>query len=122
MPLSFPLRLRDGGYLQRSEEPAAILALLQLMAATAGGTWAACPVFGLRDLLEAGRQRADAPRLATERANQALADLDIQGFRVAEIVREATQRLDLDVYTVTLASTRDAGLLTTTFTTESAPR
>lgn len=122
MPLSFPLRLRDGGYLQRSEEPAAILALLQLMAATAGGTWAACPVFGLRDLLEAGRQRADAPRLATERANQALADLDIQGFRVAEIVREATQRLDLDVYTVTLASTRDAGSLTTTFTTESAPR
>lgn len=122
MPLSFPLRLRDGGYLQRSEEPAAILALLQLMAATAGGTWAACPVFGLRDLLEAGRQRADAPRLATERANQALADLDIQGFRVAEIVREATQRLDLDVYTVTLASTRDAGSFTTTFTTESAPR
>lgn len=122
MPLSFPLRLRDGGYLQRSEEPAAILVLLQLMAATAGGTWAACPVFGLRDLLEAGRQRADAPRLATERANQALADLDIQGFRVEEIVREATQRLDLDVYTVTLASTRDAGSLTTTFTTESAPR
>lgn len=122
MPLSFPLRLRDGGYLQRTEEPAAILALMQLMAATAGGTWLACPVFGLRDLLEAGRQRADAPRLAMERANRALADLDIHGFRVEEIVREASQRIALDVYTVTLVSTRDAGSLTTTFTTESAPR
>lgn len=122
MPLSFPLRLRDGGYLQRTEEPGALLALLQMMAATAGGTWAACPNFGLRDLLEAGRQRADTPRLAAERANQALADLDIQDFRVDEIVRETSQRLDLDIYTVTLVSTRDAGSFTTTFTTEPAPR
>jgi hypothetical protein len=122
VPLSFPLRLRDGGYLQRTEEPAAILALLQLMAATAGGTWSACPVFGLRDLLEAGRQRADTPRLALERANQALADLDIRGFRVEEIVREASQRIDLDVYTVTLVSTRDAGSFTSTMAIESVPR
>jgi hypothetical protein len=116
------LRLRDGGYLQRTEEPGALLALLQMMAATAGGTWAACPNFGLRDLLEAGHQRADTPRLATERANQALADLDIHDFRVEEIVRETSQRIDLDIYTVTLVSTRDTGSFTTTFTTGSAPR
>lgn len=120
--ISFPLRLRDGGYLQRSEEPAAILALLHLMASTAGGTWAACPSFGLRDLLESGHRRADVPRLAMERANQALTDLDIDGFRVEEVVREASQHLDVNVYTVTLQSIREAGSLTTTFTAESTPR
>lgn len=122
MPLAFPLRLREGGYLQRCEEPAALLSLLQLMAATPGGSWPACPDFGLRDLLESGRQRADVPRLATERANRAFADLGIDDFRVGEIVRETTQRLDLDTYTITLVSSRNPGTYSTTFTSESAVR
>src|SRR5215475_1964841 len=69
---TFPIRLREGGFLERCEEPRAILSLLELMAATPGGSWAACPAFGLRDLLESGRQHDDAPRLAAERANLAL--------------------------------------------------
>lgn len=117
MPLSFPIRLREGGFLERCEEPEAILSLLELMAATPGGSWAACPSFGLRDLLESGRQRDDVPRLAAERANLALAELGLHNFRVGEFVREPGQRPELNVYTVTLVSTEPADSFSTTLTT-----
>lgn len=74
------------------------------MARTPGGSWKACPNFGLRDLLESARSRADAPRLAMERANAALHDLGFADFSVEEIVREVSERRDYDVYTVTLVS------------------
>jgi hypothetical protein len=93
-----------------------MLSLLQLMAATPGGSWAACPSFGLRDLLESGRQRDDVPRLAAERANLALAELGLHNFRVGEFVREPG-RPDLNVYTVTLVSTEPGDSFSTTLTT-----
>ena len=104
--LSFPLRMRDGGTLQRTEEPAAVLAFLQVMALTPGGSWQACAEFGLRDLLENPQRRADVPRLAAERANRALQALGFETFKVSSIVRELSQRADIETYSVTLLSTR----------------
>lgn len=104
MFLSFPLRVEEGGFLRRSERSNAILLLMQWMARTPGGTWKACPNFGLRDLLESARRSADAPRLALERANAALQDLGFTEFTVEEIVREVSERRDYDVYAVTLTS------------------
>lgn len=104
MFLSFPLRVEEGGFLRRSDRSTAILFLMQLMARTPGGSWRACPNFGLQDLLESARRSADAPRLALERANAALQDLGFSDFTVEEIVREISERRDYDVYAVTLVS------------------
>jgi hypothetical protein len=106
--ISFPLRLREGGTLHRTEEASALLSFLHIMAITPGGSWKACPNFGFRDLLESGRQYADAPRIAMERANLAFDDLGIIGYRVQEIVRENSQRSDFDIYSVVLISTRSS--------------
>ena len=106
--LAFPLRLRESGALHRTDEPSALLSFLQAMALTPGGSWAACPSFGFRDLLESGRQRADSPRMAMERANRAFDELGITGYRVEELVRENAQRADFDVYSVTLIATRSS--------------
>lgn len=118
--LSFPLRLREGGILHRSEESSALLSFLHMMAITPGGSWAACPNFGFRDLLESGRQRADSPRLALERANRALDDLGITGYRVQEIERENSQRTDFDVYSITLVATNSSETYSTRISTEPA--
>jgi hypothetical protein len=118
--LSFPLRLREGGTLHRTEESSALLAFLHAMAITPGGSWTACPNFGFRDLLESGRQRADSPRLAMERANRAFDDLGIVGYRVQEIARENTQRSDFDVYSVTLIATSSAETYSTRISAEPA--
>jgi hypothetical protein len=117
--LSFPLRLREGGMLHRTEESSALLSFLHVMAITPGGSWAACPNFGFRDLLESGRQRADSPRLAMERANRAFQDLGITSYQVQEIVRENTQRSDFDVYSVTLVATHSSETYSTHISSES---
>lgn len=116
--LAFPLRLREGGTLHRTEESTSLLSFLHAMALTPGGSWAACPNFGFRDLLESSRQRADSPRLAMERANRAFDDLGITDYRVQEIVRENAQRTDFDVYSVTLVATRSAETYSTRISTE----
>jgi hypothetical protein len=116
--LSFPLRLREGGALRRSDESSALLSFLYMMALTPGGSWAACPNFGLRDLLEAGRRRADTPRQAMERANRAFEDLGITGYRVEEIVRENAQRTDFDIYSITLIATNTSETYSTRISTE----
>jgi hypothetical protein len=116
--LSFPLRLREGGMLHRAEESSALLSFLHVMAITPGGSWAACPNFGFRDLLESGRQRADSPRLAMERANSAFDDLGITSYRVQEIVRENTQRSDFDVYSVILVATHSSETYSTQISSE----
>jgi len=85
---------------------------MQLMARTPGGSWKACPNFGLRDLLESGRRSADVPRLAQERANAALQDLGFTDFTVEEIVREVSERRDYDIYAVTLAAGGDRYMTT----------
>lgn len=117
--LSFPLRLREGGALERSDESSAVLSFLHTMALTPGGSWMACPAFGFRDLLESGRLRADAPRLAVERANRAFDDLGITHFRVEEIARENAQRSDFDVYSITVIAIRDSETFSTQVSLES---
>ena len=112
--------MRDGGTLQRTEEPAAVLAFLQVMALTPGGSWPACAEFGLRDLLENSQRRADTARLAVERANVALRVLGFETFYVSSIVRELSQRADIETYSVTLSSTRGDQEFSSTLTTPTA--
>lgn len=100
--VAFPLRLEENGFLQRTSQAASLIALLQLMARTPRGTWAACPSFGLRDLFENNRQRADTARLAMERINEALADLDLEHIVVTEVVREISPGRDTDTYAIAL--------------------
>lgn len=116
--LAFPLRVENGGLLKRSEKVSAILSLIQFMAVTPGGSWKACPSFGIRDLLENGRQRADTQRLAQERANKALQELGFTDFVVEDLVREISEQRNLDVYTVTIVSTSTAESFKTSFQSE----
>ncbi len=106
--LSFPMRVENGGLLRRTEKVSAILSLIQFMAITPGGSWKACSSFGIRDLLESGRQRADTQRLALERMNKALQELGLTDFVVEDLVREVSDQRNLDIYTVIIVSTSTA--------------
>lgn len=100
--LAFPLRLNENGLLQRNDAMTSLVALLQTMARTPQGSWQACPSFGLRDLFEDHRQRADVPRMAQQRINQSLQDLGMDQYTVTEIVREIGNQSAVDVYSITL--------------------
>ena len=100
--IAFPMRLGENGLLRREESVGSLLALLQVMARTPAGSWAGCPEFGLRDLFEDGRQRADLARVAMERTNRVLAELGIDEYRVAEVVREVSANRDIDTYSITI--------------------
>jgi hypothetical protein len=117
--LAFPMRLQENGLLRRDNRSASVLSLLQMMARTPQGSWKACPQFGLRDLFEYGRQRADLPQLATDRINGTLADLGINEYVVTAIVRELSANRDVDTYSITLEDKATAETLTTTFMQES---
>ena len=96
------MRLQENGLLQRGDKAASLLSLLQMMARTPQGSWRACASFGLRDLFEDGRQRADLPRLAAERINRSLQELGIESYTVTEVVRELSPNRDTDTYSITL--------------------
>ena len=100
--LAFPMRLQENGLLQRAPQSASVVALLQLMARTPRGSWAGSPVFGLRDLFENSRLRADTARLAMERINEALVDLDLRGYTVSEVVRELSPGRETDTYSIVI--------------------
>jgi hypothetical protein len=100
--LAFPLRLQQNGLLQRTSQASSVIALLQLMARTPRGSWAGCPLFGLRDLFEDGRSRADVARLAMERINETLQDLELREYVVTEVVRELSPGRDTDTYAISL--------------------
>lgn len=117
--LAFPMRLQENGLLSRTERSVSVLALLQMMARTPQGSWSGSPQFGLRDLFEHGRQRADLPRLATERINGALLDLGLRDYVVTEVVRELSANRDVDTYSITLENQATSEVLTTSFTQES---
>ncbi len=91
----------SGVFLNRVSEKEAILQLLGVMASTPQGSWAACPSFGLRELLEDGRARPELLQKAVEQANQAFAELGIRGFRLERIVREAGSRPGEEEFLVT---------------------
>ena len=116
--LAFPMRLQENGLLQREDRSASLLSLLQMMARTPQGSWQACPGFGLRDLFEGGRQRADLARLAAERINDTLEDLGIDEFTVSEVVRELSTNRDVDTYSITLQNKATAETLRTSFVQE----
>ena len=88
--LTFPLRLREGGVLHRSDEADAVLRFLHVMAATPGGTWKGCQAFGIRDLLESKTQAAELCRMVAERANRAFQNLGIVHYQVEEVIRQET--------------------------------
>ena len=113
--IAFPLRLEENGLLRREEAPGSLLSLLQVMARTPAGSWAACPSFGLRDLFEDGRQRIDVGRLAAERVNQVFEELGIEGYRVSEVVREVSTNRDVDTYSITIVRPGYEESYTTTF-------
>ena len=107
------MRLQENGLLRREDRSASVLSLLQMMARTPQGSWQACPQFGLRDLFEYGRQRADLPRMAADRINGTFADLGIGEFVVTQIVREVSANRDVDTYSITLENKVTAETLTT---------
>ena len=103
--LAFPMRMQENGLLRRDEGGGSLIALLQMMARTPAGSWAACPSFGLRDLFENGRLRADAARLAQGRINEALEELGLDHYTVTEVVRELSAQRETDTYTITVENT-----------------
>ncbi len=102
MSLAFPLRLQENGLLRRQTTADAMISLLQVMARTPAGSWPGSAAFGLRDLFENGRQRADVARLAMERINEAFRDLGMENFSVSEVVRELSPGRDVDTYSITV--------------------
>ena len=89
-----------------------VVQLLQVMARTPAGSWQACPAFGLRDLFEDNRLRADVVRIAMQRINQSLVDLGLGEFHIVDIVRELSAQRDTDTYALTIG--RHDGYETTT--------
>ena len=112
--LAFPMRLKENGLLHRDSQEASLIQLLQIMARTPAGTWEACPEFGLRDLFEDSRLRADVARIAMERTNRVLEDLGLGDFSIAEIVREISPLRDTDTYSITIARADRGDTFTTT--------
>jgi hypothetical protein len=111
--IAFPMQLQENGLLLRSDKAASIIALLRMMASTPCGSWAACPMFGLRDLFENSRQRADVARLAALRINETFKDLGIDSYLVTEIVREISPGRETDTYSITLENATGAESFTT---------
>ena len=112
--LAFPMRLQENGLLKRDERATSLIALLQVMARTPAGSWLACPSFGLRDLFENGRQRADVGKVATDRINQVLTELGINEFYISDVVREISANRDVDTYSITITRTEREESFTTT--------
>ena len=99
--IGFPLRLQNG-LLKRTGEAEAIVALIQAMAGTPGGSWSGSPSFGLRDLLEDVRRRPALAPNVVAKLNAALADLGVTNYRVAALEREPATARDVDSFVLTL--------------------
>lgn len=111
--IAFPMRLQENGLLRRADGVNALIALLKIMASTPAGSWAACPNFGLRDLFENSRQRADVATLAATRINETFRDLGIDNYVVTEVVREISPGRETDTYSITLENSAKAEVFTT---------
>jgi hypothetical protein len=111
--IAFPMRLQENGLLQRDDKATSLIALLRIMASTPAGSWAACPSFGLRDLFENSRQRADVAMLAAARINETFFELGIENYVVTEVVRELSPGRETDTYSITLENSANAEVFTT---------
>jgi hypothetical protein len=98
--IAFPLRF-EGGLLRRSSEPEAVVALVEAMARTPGGSWAGSSTFGLRDLLEDARRRPAVVPAMVAKLNLALTDLGIS-YRVEAVDREPSVSRGIESYVLTL--------------------
>jgi hypothetical protein len=77
------------------------------MASTPRGSWPGCASFGFRDYFEEDTTRPELPAAAIEAANQAFAELGIDGLRVESIVKDDSANQGTHTYAVTLTM-RDA--------------
>ena len=116
--IAIPLRLQENGLLRRDDSVRSLLSFLDVMARTPQGSWSACPGFGLRDLFESGRQRADLARVAADRINETFQDLGMTDYVVTEVLREVSNNRDIDTYSITLQHTATADLITTSIARE----
>lgn len=80
---------------------------MRVMAATPYGSWAACPPFGLRELLELSGTARERIELAVNEMNKALQELGIADFRVEDLTRESRTGEDASEWIVTLATTSE---------------
>jgi len=111
--IALPMRLQENGLLQRGDKADSLIALMKMMANTPAGSWAACPTFGLRDLFENSRQRADVATLAAIRINETFHSLGIENYVVTEVVREISPGRETDTYSITLENSANAEIFTT---------
>ena len=111
--IALPMRLQENGLLQRGDKTDSLIALLKIMAGTPAGSWAACPMFGLRDLFENSRQRADVASLAATRINETFLSLGIESYMVTEVVREISPGRETDTYSITLENSAGSEVFTT---------
>jgi len=95
----------QGSFLKRTDEPEAVLRLIEMMARTPGGSWKGCRAFGVRDLFEGMRLRPDGLKQAEQAINSTLKDLGITHYRLESIRRDQSPNADVDVYSVTIVST-----------------
>jgi hypothetical protein len=86
-----------------------VLSLVRVMANTPQASWAGCPHFGLRDLLEQSSLRQEKVQVAMDQINRALEDLGITNFRVEAITRDSATGAEVGQWTITLASTTEPG-------------
>lgn len=86
-----------------------MLSLVRVMANTPRGSWAGCPNFGLRDLLEQGNTRSEKAQLAKDEINRAFEDLGITNFRVEAVTRDSVSGAEVSQWTITLSSASEPG-------------
>ena len=79
------------------------------MANTPHGSWAGCPHFGLREILEESSTRSEKVQVAMDQINRALEDLGITNFQVEAITRDSVAGAEVGQWTITLASTVEPG-------------
>jgi hypothetical protein len=101
--VAFPLRLQDG-FLRRTGPTEAVLSLLQIMAATAYGSWKGSASFGVREFFEQARRHPELPEMAVQVINDTLKELGITDVQVESIVKDPAAEADTDSYSITLSS------------------
>lgn len=99
----------EGGFLRRCSVPEAVLSLIRVMANTPHGSWAACPEFGFRDLLEESNTRPEKIGEAIEVLNRALESLGVVNFRVEAMTRDSAVGAEIGQWTIILTSTAEPG-------------
>jgi hypothetical protein len=86
-----------------------VLSIIRVMANTPHGSWAGCPEFGFRDLLEHSNKRAEKIGTLVQSLNRTLEDLGVNNFRVEAMTQSSAPGADVDQWTIILTSTTEPG-------------